>query len=94
MSTDIDTITTDTGVPEPETLLTLAQTKFYASEQYEIARTALQVLVENESHETNSGYYNGELNFCERHLEFLSKNPNVNLAGYLSNLKLMTRKRR
>ena len=75
------------------TYWTPTQAKFYSSERCDTARRMLQDLVNNITHETDSSYYTGGLDFCERHLDYLSRHPNVELVGYMSNLKLMTRKR-
>jgi hypothetical protein len=69
----------------------VANNKYYASEQCKEARQALQRMVED-------GLYNTELsrstdksiNFVDHHLEYLSTHKVANLAGYISNLKLMT----
>lgn len=73
---------------------TPAQCKFYASEQCLSAREALKNMVGDQHYGTNSKYYQqSALGFIERHLHYLSLHPTVNVNGYLSNLKLMTRKR-
>lgn len=70
-----------------------AQAKFYASEQCLEARRAFQALVVDSDYDTNSDYFKTDVTFIERHLDYLSRHPGLELAGYLSNLKLMTRKR-
>jgi hypothetical protein len=77
----------------PATYQTLAQAKFYASDRCQIARSMLQELSESADHDTTSSRDTDELSFCERHLEYLSKFPHIEVAGYMSNLRLMTRKR-
>jgi hypothetical protein len=76
---------------ENDTLTTPGQKRFYASEQCEEARKALEQMVHSSSYNTDSTYFQGNaLDFVERHLHYLSTHPAANLAGYLSNLKLMT----
>jgi hypothetical protein len=71
-----------------------AQKRFYASEEYVMAREALQQLVDNEQYDTDSDYFkSNELEFVERHLYYLSTHPTTKVDGYISNLKLMTRVR-
>lgn len=71
--------------------LTPGQKRFYASEQSITARNALQSLVDSPQYNTDSAYYSeNDRDFVDRHLHFLSTHPNTNLAGYISNLKLMT----
>lgn len=76
-----------------EPLLSLAQQKFYASERCDDARRMLQELVDNTSFDTKSQYYEGVSDFIERHLNYLSKQPKLDIMGYISNLRLMTRRR-
>lgn len=85
-----------TNVSEPVPVpLTAAQKRFYASDDCSSARLALQQLVDNPQYETDSSYFSGsELLFIDRHLWYLSTHPGINLTGYLSNLKLMTRTKR
>jgi hypothetical protein len=79
--------------PQPP-LQTPAQKKFYASEQCVMAREALQRMVDDGHYSTDSAYYRqSALDFIERHLHYLSTHSAVNVAGYLSNLKLMTKHR-
>jgi len=72
---------------------TLAQDRFYSSERCQGARRMLQELVDNPVYDTKSSRDTDSLNFCERHLDYLSRYPNMELVDYMSNLKLMTRKR-
>ncbi|HSX05869.1 MAG TPA: hypothetical protein VLF69_05340 [Candidatus Saccharimonadales bacterium] len=71
----------------------LTQKKFYASEQGRNARQMLQELVESPEYDTNSTYFENNLPFRERHLDYMSKQPHLDITGYMSNLRLMTRKR-
>lgn len=81
-----DQIVTENGTP-----ITLAQKRFYASEQCTLARDLLEDMVANPKYNTESIYFSGNtLGFVDRHLHHLSTHPNVNLQGYISNLKLMT----
>ncbi|HSX31552.1 MAG TPA: hypothetical protein VLE99_06580 [Candidatus Saccharimonadales bacterium] len=73
---------------------TPAQKKFYASEQCAAAREALQDMVNDQRYDTDSPYYRQNMRgFIERHLHYISTHSVVDINGYLSNLKLMTRKR-
>ncbi|HSX16122.1 MAG TPA: hypothetical protein VLF40_04995 [Candidatus Saccharimonadales bacterium] len=78
----------------PQQTQTLAQKRFYASEQCATARRALERMVEDQHYDTDSLYYRqNALDFIERHLHYMSTHLIVNVEGYISNLKLMTRKR-
>jgi len=71
--------------------LTPGQERFYISERAEDARKALKELVNDASYTTDirdKGVDGAE--FIDRHLRYLSSHPNVELHGYLSNLRLMT----
>lgn len=82
----------NSAVQQPQTL---AQKRFYASEQCIAARKALQRMVDDQRYDTDSPYYRqNALGFIERHLHYLSTHPIVNVDGYLSNLKLMTSNKR
>lgn len=72
----------------------LTQTKFYASDRCRNARKMLQELVDSPDYETLIDCLGVELSFKERHLDYLSKHPHIDLTGYMSNLRLMTRKRK
>lgn len=72
--------------------MTPGQKRFYASEQCKAARATLQELVDSPLYNTDSDYYSdNERDFVERHLHVLSTQQKPNLAGYMSNLKLMTK---
>jgi len=74
---------------------TPAQKKFYGSDQCQLARESLQRLADDDNYTTTAGYLHGsDQPFVERHLDYLSTHPGVNVEGYLSNLRLMTRVRR
>ena len=80
------------AILDSEALMTPAQRRFYTSEQCSEAREALQRLVDNPAYNTDSTYFSGnELAFVDRHLYYLSTHASVNLEGYISNLRLMTR---
>lgn len=77
---------------ENDQLMSSAQKRFYASEQCDEARKQLQALVDSDQYETNPSYHLANpLSFIERHLYYLSIRPPIELNGYISNLKLMTR---
>jgi len=77
---------------ENDQLMSSAQKRFYISPQCDIAREQLQALVDNNQYDTRSPYYaTSSLSFIERHLYYLSQHPTLELNGYISNLKLMTR---
>jgi hypothetical protein len=85
----------EAAIEPPVNPLTPAQKRFYASDQCETARQALQELVDNPLYNTDSDYYSDNArDFVDRHLHVLSTRPTANLAGYISNLKLMTKLRR
>jgi hypothetical protein len=71
-------------------LVSYAQKRFYTSELCKEARERLQDLVNSSEHDTDSTYYKEALAFVDRHLQYISLHPKVNLDGYISNLKLMT----
>jgi hypothetical protein len=65
------------------------------------ARVTLEALFDNEAHTTESGYHvneelhpNNSIGFVEKHMEYLSTHAAVNPSYYLSNLRLMTGKRK
>jgi hypothetical protein len=72
-------------------VLVVASNKYYSTEQCQDARVALQKMVDDAGYDTDSNYraYSNE-DFVERHLDYLSTHKVANLAGYISNLKLMT----
>jgi hypothetical protein len=70
-----------------------AQVKFYASERCSDARRMLQELVDSTEYETTSLRFDSGVDFSKRHLDYISKQPHLDLIGYMSNLRLMTRKR-
>ena len=77
-----------------EPTLSRGQVKFYGSEECEAAREALAALVQSPDHDTDSiARQGGDLTFEERHMLYLSTHPHVNLTGYISNLRLMTRRK-
>lgn len=69
--------------------------EFFDSERGVEARKALLRLTKDIGFNTDSTrYYNGtQEDFIDRHLRYLSTHPKVNLFGYISNLKSMTRNR-
>jgi len=87
-STDQATQEHATGIGQP---VTYAQKRFYASDLCKEARVLLQDLVDNPQYNTDpSAATIDPVEFVERHLRHLSAYPTTNLAGYMSNLKLMT----
>lgn len=89
-----DTPQTDGGtelIGDNEVVMTPTQKRFYASEYYTQARTALEAIVDSPQYDTESSYYStSDLCFIDRHLYYLSTHPATNLIGYITNLKLMT----
>lgn len=74
-------------------LVNSRQKRYYDSEECDNARKALLKLVKDPTYDTDSSYYNGtSRNFIDRHLYYLSMHPGISMEGYISNLKLMTRK--
>jgi hypothetical protein len=79
------------AVTEDKVAMTSTQRRFFASEQCNTARQALQDLVDSGRYNTDSNYFKtNDLEFVDRHLYYLSTHPGTNLTGYISNLKLMT----
>ena len=79
---------------EAKSIMTPAQSRFYASEQCLTARMALQQLVDSPQFSTDSSHFDElAIGFVDRHLHYLSTHPTTLVDGYLSNLKLMTRVR-
>lgn len=77
-----------------EIAMTPSQKRFYVSERCDSAREALQNLVDSPQYDTESSYFSSNtLDFVDRHLHYLSTHPTIELQGYISNLKLMTRVR-
>jgi hypothetical protein len=88
---ELESVASDAQATTVAPSLTPGQKRFYNSEQCVEARQALQALVDNPQYDTDSEYYsNNERAFVDRHLHFLSMHPGTHLAGYISNLKLMT----
>lgn len=71
-------------------VLSLAQKRFYNSEQCAEARRELEALVSDKQYFTDAGETFSSRGFVDRHLYHLSMHPNTSIKGYLSNLKLMT----
>ena len=90
MSTDTSPSSTHTTRITDDTAaaMTPAQKRFYASEECASAREALQRMVDSSQYATDSSR---AADFVERHMHYLSTHPTTTLAGYISNLKLMTR---
>jgi len=76
---------------EGASVLSLSQQRYYASDQCEQARRALEQMMHSPAYNTDSSYFHDDAyDFVERHLNYLSTHPPLNLDGYLSNLRLMT----
>ncbi len=76
---------------ENNQFVTHAQKRFYASDLCKEARGLLQALVDSPDYNTTpSPLIINPDPFVERHLNRLSMHPDINLDGYISNLKLMT----
>lgn len=75
------------------TFWSLTQKRFYASERGREARKMLQELVASADYETSFKALQDSPPFSERHLDIMSRQPRLNLDGYMSNLRIMTRKR-
>ena len=94
MNSDTQDNAQTTQSTETKVVMTLAQSRFYASEQCLTARMALQQLVNSPQYNTDSSYFDGyALGFVDRHLYYLSTHPSTLVDGYISNLRLMTRVR-
>jgi hypothetical protein len=76
-------------------MLTHVQRRFYESEQCAEVRDMLQEIIDDPAcgtHESN--YEGGDPEFIERHLRYLSQRPGINIEGYISNLRIMTKRMR
>jgi len=92
MNTESSPLVTPIDTLNADRPLTHTQRRFYTSGLYMEARDLLQVLVDSPEYDTSpSRFTNNSVTFVERHLHYLSANPQVKLSGYISNLKLMTR---
>lgn len=73
--------------------LTHAQQRFYASAQCAEVRDMLQEIIDDPACSTHASHYEGgDPEFIERHLRYLSQRPGINIEGYISNLRIMTRR--
>jgi hypothetical protein len=82
--------TSDSGV-----VISHSQKQYYESEQGKIAREALQDIVNSPSYTTNGRAHEAkDTDFVERHMQYLSTHRFVDLNGYLSNLRLMTKSKK
>jgi hypothetical protein len=80
---------------ENNQLVTYAQKRFYDSDRCREARKLLQALVDSPEYSTTPSSPTGEsVSFVERHLIHLSAHPRTDLDGYMSNLRLMTNRKR
>jgi hypothetical protein len=94
MNTQQDEIDVEQQTNDVGKVLTLVQRRFYASDRCITARMELQQLVDSTQFNTESCSFDAtELGFVDRHLYYLSTHPGILIAGYISNLKLMTRVR-
>jgi hypothetical protein len=67
---------------------------FFTSPKGLLARQDLEDMMNSEEFNTSSTYSPSSTErilFVDKHLDYLSKHPQVNPNHYLSNLKLMTR---
>ena len=69
-------------------------------EEYYQLEQVLKLMVDDNLYSTQSSYScrndlypDNLIPFVEKHLEYLRKHPNIDPNQYLSNLKLMTKKR-
>jgi predicted AlkP superfamily phosphohydrolase/phosphomutase len=87
----MDKVTNTLSELQDSDTYTMNQKKFYSSEQYTEARAALEQLVDNPRFDTDTNVSKLiALPFVERHLHYLSTHPQVKVAGYIANLKIMT----
>lgn len=71
---------------------------FYNSEEGQFAQAALLHMAKSDdfntrgSYSTDSALYpDNAIPFVDKHMNYLSAHPNVNIEHYISNLRLMTR---
>ena len=72
----------------------LGAKKFLSSEEGDLIRQELEDMMKNPQFNTTSTYSPasvGQLEFVDKHMDYLSKHPAVNRQHYLSNLRLMTK---
>lgn len=74
--------------------------KFLESEEAAVIKRILRAMVLDETYNTeptysaNSGLYpNNLIPFLDKHMAYLSTHPDLDPQQYISNLRLMTRKR-
>jgi hypothetical protein len=79
---------------------TYAQRKFLDSEEAAQIKQTLKHMEKNDDYNTTSTYianglrYPGNnISFTDKHMRYLSEHPKLNPKHYLSNLRLITRKR-
>lgn len=73
---------------------------FYETEEGQQAKELLKAMVKDTSYSTESSYSadaehypDGQIPFVAKHMAYLKNHPATDPGQYLSNLKLMTRKR-
>jgi hypothetical protein len=78
---------------EQEPVMNSHQQRYYASEACANATAVLENMEKSATYNTDTGVYGrNNLNFVDRHVYYLSMHPEVKLDGYISNLKLMTKR--
>ena len=81
------------AVPHEPAVLTHAQQRFYESAECAEVRTMLQMIIDAPACSTHaSRYEGGDTEFIERHIRYLSQRPGINIDGYISNLRIMTKR--
>lgn len=73
---------------------------FYESDQAAGVKLALQEMQANLQHNTDSSYSadvvkypDHQINFVDKHMQYLQAHPEVNPLQYIANLRLITRLR-
>ncbi|HSW85324.1 MAG TPA: hypothetical protein VLF79_01765 [Candidatus Saccharimonadales bacterium] len=71
---------------------------FINSDEGKAIKQALQVLADDSSYNTRSSYHpnvvlyaDNQIDFVDRHLEYLKVHPQLDAWKYIANIKLMTR---
>lgn len=79
---------------------TASKRRFYDSEEAAAIKAILTAMERDISYNTESSYSANEvdhpehnISFIDKHMHYLSEHPKVNPQQYLSNLRLMTRRR-
>ncbi len=77
---------------------TIKKVNFFESEEGVEARSLLQTLWSDKAYKTDSSYSTDSesypdnlIPFVQKHMDYLSNHPSVNIKMYVANLRIMTR---